>query len=154
MNHQPMTPQEALPAIRAALEAGRPCSLTVTGGSMLPFLRHKKDAVILVPPAPPYRRGDILFYLRGSGQCVLHRVHRVRKDGTLLLCGDAQKPLEPVHPSQVIATVSHIRRGQRLTDCRQPLLRCSVALWQLLRPLRPGLMACLMGLHRLLHTKR
>lgn len=148
MEHIPMPPQEALPSIRAALQAGRPCLLTVTGSSMLPFLRHKKDAVILIPPTPPYRRGDILFYLRSGEQCVLHRVHRVRPDGSLLVCGDAQSALEMVQPSQVIASVSHIRRGEKLLDCRTLPLRLTVALWQLLRPCHTALLRAALWLRR------
>ena len=140
MERMPMSPQEALPAIRAALDDGRPCLLTVTGSSMLPFLRHKKDAVVLIPPMPPYRRGDILFYLRGSSQCVLHRVHRVQPDGTLLVCGDAQSNLENVQPAQIVASVSHIRRSGKLLPCSALSLRFAVALWQLLRPLHTPLL--------------
>ena len=140
MSHAPMTPEEALPAIRAALTAGRPCSLTVTGGSMLPFLRPRTDAVILVPVDRPFRPGQILFYLRGEAQCVLHRIHRILPDGTLLLCGDAQAALEPVSPDRVIACVSHVQRNGRLIDCRRPTLRLAVWLWRLLRPVRPRLL--------------
>lgn len=149
MEHVPMTPQEALPAIRTALDAGRPCLLTVTGSSMLPFLRHKKDAVVLIPPMAPYRRGDILFYLRGSSQCVLHRIHRVQPDGTLLVCGDAQSELEIVQPAQIVASVSHIRRGGKLLDCRTRPLRFAVALWQLLRPLHTPLLRLALWLRRI-----
>ncbi len=41
--------QEALPKIQALLQSGQACRLVVTGNSMLPFLRHEKDAVILAP---------------------------------------------------------------------------------------------------------
>ena len=65
MQSRPMPPEQALPRITALLEAGSSCRLVVTGNSMLPFLRHKRDAVILSPLSEPARRGDILFYLRG-----------------------------------------------------------------------------------------
>ena len=142
-----MTPAEALPRIRAALDAGRPCRLVVTGTSMLPFLRDRQDAVILVPPGNSFQRGDILFYLRSPQVCILHRVHSVRSDGVLLLCGDAQLHLEPIHPSQVIARVSQVERGGKLTDCGKLRLRLPVLLWQLLRPVRPYALAALSRLH-------
>lgn len=133
--------REALPKIRLALETAGVCRLTVTGTSMLPFLRDRQDAVLLAPLSRPPRRGDILFYLRGEGTCILHRVHRVRPDGTLVLCGDAQVGLEPVRPEQVVAVATHIERKGRQTPCTAPGLRFRVALWQLLRPVRPWIMA-------------
>ena len=144
---------EALARIQADLAAGRSSHLVVTGGSMVPFLRHKKSAVILTAPTPPYRRGDILLYLRAPGWCILHRVQRVAPDGTLIMCGDAQTGLEPIHPQQVIAQVSHVRHGARITACSSLPLRAAVVLWQLLRPVRRPLLAVMVRVHRLLGGK-
>lgn len=144
---------EALEKIRADLAAGRSSHLVVTGGSMVPFLRHKKSAVVLTSPTPPYRRGDILLYLRRADWCILHRVVRVKVDGTLVMCGDAQTALETIRPEQVVAQVSHVRHGARITDCGAWHLRAAVALWQLLRPVRRPLLAVMVRVHRLLGGK-
>ena len=141
---------EALEKIRADLAAGRPCHLVVTGGSMVPFLRHKKSAVVLTSPTPPYRRGDILLYLRRSDWCILHRVVRVQKDGTLVMCGDAQTALEIIRPEQVVAQVSHVRHGAKITDCGAWHLRTAVALWMALRFVRRPLLAVMVRLHRMI----
>ena len=138
MNANPISPAEALPRIMAALEAGRPCRLVVTGTSMLHFLRDKKDAVILTPVTAPIKRDDILFYLRSPQLCVLHRVWQVNPDGSLLLCGDGQTALEPVRREQVIARVSHI-----------PVLKVVTALWRRCFPIRPRLLALLRRLSTL-----
>lgn len=130
------SPAEALPRLTAALEQGRPCRLTVTGTSMTPFLRHREDAVWLEKAASPFHRGEILLYLRAPNVPVLHRVHRVEPDGRLLMCGDAQRVLEPILPRQVLARVTHIQRGEKKTDCASPALRLRVELWQRLRPVR------------------
>lgn len=135
--------QETLPRIQAILQSGQVCRLVVTGNSMLPFLRHEKDAAILAPYQGNARRGDILFYSRAPQICVLHRVQKICKDGTLLLCGDAQSQLEPVQPQQIIAGVSHIERNGRQISCRQFPLRAAICLWQLLRPIRPYLLVLL-----------
>lgn len=140
--------QETLPKIQAILHSGASCRLVVTGNSMVPFLRHKKDAVILAP-CRTVRRGDILFYFRSPQVCVLHRVCKVCRDGTLLLCGDAQSRREPVAPRQVIAAVSHVERGGKCVDCRRFSLRAAVWLWQALRPVRPYLLPLLRKLHLL-----
>ena len=130
------SPAQALPRLTAALAAGRPCRLTVTGNSMVPFLRHHEDVVWLERAAAPFRRGDILLYLRGTDTPILHRVHRVERDGRLLMCGDAQRALEPIDPQQVLARVTHIERGGKKRSCAAPLSRLGVELWLLLRPVR------------------
>ena len=139
---------EALEKIRADLAAGRPCHLVVTGGSMVPFLRHKKSAVVLTSPSLPYRRGDILLYLRRADWCILHRVVRVLDDGTLVMCGDAQTVLERIRPDQVVAQVSHVRHGAKITDCGAWHLRAAVAVWMALRIVRRPLLAVMVRLHR------
>ena len=139
---------EGLARIRADLAAGRSSHLVVTGGSMVPFLRHQKSAVVLTAPTPPYRRGDILLYLRGPEWCILHRVVRVKVDGTLVMCGDAQVALERIRPEQVVAQVSHVRRGAKITDCRAWYLRAAVAVWMALRPVRRPLLAVMVRVHR------
>ena len=139
---------EALARIREDLAAGRSSHLVVTGGSMVPFLRHKKSAVVLTSPTPPYRRGDILLYLRRADWCILHRVVRVEADGTLVMCGDAQTVLERIRPDQVVAQVSHVRHGTKITDCGAWHLRAAVAVWMALRPIRRPLLAVMVQLHR------
>ena len=141
MEQNLQTAREALPKIRVALETAGVCRLTVTGTSMTPFLRDGRDAVLLVPFDRPAKRGDILFYRRGSSTCILHRVHRVCPDGRLELCGDAQVGLEPVEQSQIVALVSRVIRDGRQISCDAPGLRLAVGLWQILRPVRPWLLA-------------
>lgn len=149
MSVAPQSPAEVLPRLIAALEAGRPCRLTVTGTSMLPFLRDRRDAVLLEKAAAPFERGQILLYLRPHGQPILHRIHRVREDGMLLMCGDAQRMLEPIAPGQVLARVTHVERGGVQLACAEPALRRKVALWQRLFPLRRYIMAVLRRCGRL-----
>ena len=149
MQSRPMSPEQALPRITALLEAGLSCRLVVTGNSMLPFLRHKRDAVIISPLSEPARRGDILFYLRGGSTPILHRVCAVRADGVLLMCGDAQVALEPIHPDRVLARVTRIDKNGALSDPTAPLSRLIARLWIALRPLRPYILAVLRRLGKL-----
>ena len=133
-------PEEVLPRIRAIMEAGGSCRLLVTGGSMLPILRSEKDWVILAPCTQTPKRGDILFYVRPSGYCVLHRVHRVLDAERFAICGDAQTALEMVEQRQVVAKVSHIQRGERVISCEAPGWKLLSWFWMLTKPLRPLLM--------------
>ena len=143
----PLSPEQAIPRIRALLEEDIPCHLTVTGNSMRPFLRHQRDGVILTPVSGEIRRGDILFYLRAPGAPILHRVHRVEGD-RLIMCGDAQTGLEPIARAQVLGIVSHIKREGRVIPCADRRLKLLVALWMLLKPVRPYLLALLNKLKR------
>ena len=136
-----MTPEQALPKITAILAHGGRCRLVITGTSMLPFLRHLQDAVILAPLSGPVRRGDILFYLRAGGQPILHRVIKVCDDGTLLLCGDAQVAPEPVSPVQIIGRAEQIQRSEKQYSISSPAMRLGAELWMLLRPVRPYILA-------------
>ena len=149
MQAAPQTPEQALPKIMAILDEGISCRLVVTGSSMLPFLRHRRDTVILSPISTPIRRGDILFYLRPGDIPILHRVCAVRQDGSLLMCGDAQVGLEPISPRQVLARVTQIEKNGTLTDCSTPIFRLKAELWIALRPVRPYILAALRRLGKL-----
>ena len=148
MNANPIPPAQALPRIKAALDAGRPCRLVVTGGSMFPFLRDKRDAVIITPISGRIKRDDILFYLHSPQLCVLHRVRQVNPGGSLLLCGDAQTALELVYPEQVLGRVSHIQRGDRVISAKNPILLLLTVLWRWCYPIRPRLLALLRRLSK------
>ena len=135
--------QQALPRMKAILAHGGFFRLVITGTSMLPFLREQTDAVILSPVPKIIHRGDILFYLRTPEAGILHRVHRVCSQEQFLVCGDAHTGLELVHREQILAVATQIQRGKREFPCSHPPLRLKVAIWQLLRPIRPYALAAL-----------
>ena len=71
------------------LRAGAEVPLVVTGSSMVPFLRDRRDTVYLKSPEyAPIRTGDILFFRRESGQWILHRLHHRTAEGLLVINGD------------------------------------------------------------------
>ena len=63
---------------RERLNAGETVPLVVTGGSMTPFLVHKRDAVLLSKIDAPVRRGDIILYTRAPGLLILHRACHIK----------------------------------------------------------------------------
>lgn len=138
-----LSPREALPRIRAILDAGGTCVVTVTGTSMVPLLRHGKDQVLLAPLTGPVRRGDIVFYTRPTGQCVLHRVVRVLPQGGAVFLGDAQTVRELVSPGQFVGIVTRIRRSGREFPVTSLRWRLVSGIWMCLRPIRPALLACI-----------
>lgn len=130
---------QAVPRMEEILRGGATCLLTVTGYSMVPFLRHGRDAVILAQPTRErLRPGRILFFRRPGGDYILHRLRRVERDGSLILCGDAQSWTERIRPSQIIGAAVAVRRETgRVVDCGSFSWRLCSALWYPTRPIRP-----------------
>ncbi len=113
--------------------------LTVTGGSMWPFLASGRDTVYLRRPNGALRCGDIALYRAERGQYILHRVCAVEQAG-YSLCGDAQTvPERGVSHERVLAVaVGAYRRGRYIAPGN--------FLWEVYaRPLRG-----LRSLHRLI----
>ena len=71
---------ELMPIIEDAFSQGLSVTLPITGNSMRPLFRHKRDSVVL-SACDPYslKRGDVPLYQRENGQYVLHRIVRVKQ---------------------------------------------------------------------------
>lgn len=108
-------PMESLAeVIQLQLENGGKATLAVTGGSMLPMLRNRRDMVVLIPPAEP-KKGDVVLFIRNNGSYVLHRIVATTETG-FLCCGDNQDVCEPITPEQIVAVVdSFSRKGKSYT---------------------------------------
>lgn len=129
----------AVEAMMQTIRLGGRAELVVTGISMLPFLHPLRDSVILEAPSA-LLVGDIVFFSRGGGRFILHRIRRILKNGVLVVCGDNQDWTEQVAPEQVLAKAAAVRRsGGRVISCRSAAWRISGALWYPTRPLRPAL---------------
>ena len=133
--------QEYLDTVCQLLQQGETSvAVPVAGGSMVPFL-HNGDTVYLDLPDSPVKRGDIVLYPRSYGRYILHRVYRVRRDGSYIMVGDAQTELELL-PSreQIRARVSSARHKGKLMRPGQFRWWVYQHIWLWLRPLRPFLM--------------
>lgn len=137
--------QQLFPAVEDILEDGTQFKLVVTGNSMRPFLKHKRDSVTLTSITNhTIKRGDIVLIRRHSDTYVLHRVQKLQSDG-FIMNGDAQTWDEFVPFIQVIAIVSRIERKGRLISCDNRTYRILSEVWMLLRPVR-GLLFRSVGL--------
>lgn len=148
--HHILTPEEAAQRLLPLLEAGAEVPLTVTGSSMVPFLRHGRDTVFLRGPdqCPP-RVGDILLFRRDNGQWVLHRLHHRTGDGLLVINGDAQTWFETIRPEQAAGVAVRVRRGEgEPFSPRRWDWRLLTLVWKLLRPVRPALLKRLEAISR------
>ena len=106
--------EEYLPVLMDLTRQGHEVSLTITGGSMTPFLAHGRDQVLFRKPDGPLKRGDMAFFRRTTGAYILHRVCRVDRQGSYYLVGDGQWKVEgPIAPEQAFGVVTGVCRKGR-----------------------------------------
>ena len=81
------------------------------GNSMEPFIKEGRDMLVIGRHEGRLKKYDVPLYKRQSGQYVLHRVHRVLRDG-YVICGDNRiSPERTVTDDQVIGVLKKIIRG-------------------------------------------
>ncbi len=120
---------DLLPIITETLESGGEFTLPVTGTSMLPLLREKRDSVQLARARVPLYIGDLPLYRRADGAFVLHRVVGKDENG-YVMCGDNQFDLERnITDGMIVGVVVKINRDGRMFSVSTPLYRTYVRLW-------------------------
>lgn len=127
-----------MPVLRELLAQGQSVSLTVTGESMSPFLRHGRDQIRLAAVTAPSQRGDMVFFRRRNGQYIMHRVLRRMPDGNYAIIGDGQQQVEsPIAPEQIFAVVTQVCRKGVWLGPESFWWRFFAGPWLTLLPLRP-----------------
>lgn len=140
---------EYLPVLIELLKEGKEVNLPVSGGSMTPFLADKRDTIIISKPDSPFRRGDMVFYQRKSGQYIMHRVHHIDRDGALYIVGDAQTEIEgPIQPDQVFGIIRKVIRKGKVIDHSDFWWFFFEKIWIRMVALRPLVRSCYMILKR------
>ena len=128
-----------LPFLKEMLQEGKTVQLTVTGNSMLPLLRNRKDTVFLTA-TDRIKKYDIAFYVRDNGEALMHRIVGKRKDGYIIV-GDNQLELEgPIRPDQILAVVTAFTRNGRTFSVNKWWYKLYATLWGALRPIRKPLL--------------
>ena len=83
---------------------------TNVGDSMYPLIK-KGDLLVIRAISKPLKKYDIPLYKRDSGQYVLHRIVRVRKDD-YLICGDNRYWIESgITDRHIIGELTEIVRS-------------------------------------------
>ena len=62
--------------LRELIAEGREVSLLISGSSMEPFLKDQRDYICFKAPDRELAAGDMVFYQRGNGQYIMHRIIR------------------------------------------------------------------------------
>ena len=124
--------QEILPLIKDSLGNQQIVTLTVSGHSMRPFLKDKGSIVSVINE--PFKKHDILLYTNENNTLVLHRL--IKNTNPLVLCGDALKTKELIHPNNVLGKVKRIEYKGKIINPNTRFYRFKVKLWILLKPFR------------------
>ena len=125
--------RKLMPVIRAALERGQRVRMSVTGSSMLPFLRDS-DVVELEPASAP-RLGDMVL-VQAAERYVLHRIVRMDGGAGFFIRGDAQPNCEgPFTLDAVLGRVTTVWRNGRARALERGLWRLAGLVWVRTSPL-------------------
>lgn len=105
-------------------------SMNITGDSMFPLWRHRRDTAVLTKyDKTALRKGDIPLYRRRTGQYVMHRIIKVNRDG-YNLCGDAQTQIEyNFSKENIIAIVKAFTRKGKKYCCSDLWYRVYTVFW-------------------------
>lgn len=108
--------REYVSVLREIAEEGRTVSMLIAGSSMSPFLCHNRDYIYFTKPGRELRRGDMVFYQRDTGQYVMHRIYKIKKDG-YYMTGDAQTEIEgPLRREQIFALIVKVKRKGKILE--------------------------------------
>jgi hypothetical protein len=102
---------------------------TNVGDSMMPLLRQNRDLMIIEKPNGRLKKYDVPLYKRDSGQYVLHRILKVRKDD-YVICGDNRWHREyGITDRHIIGVLTGIIRDGKTISVRDKKYRLYVHLW-------------------------
>ena len=124
------------------------------GDSMLPLIREGRDLVLIERFQSPPRKYDIPLYQRDTGEYVLHRILRIRKDG-YVLCGDNQWKRETgIQARHLVGVMTAVIRDGRQVPLNGWPYRLYVHAWCDFFPVRAGIIRVRNRFRRCLRAKR
>lgn len=87
----------------------------IYGNSMMPLIDQRTDLVTIKAIKGPYKRYDIVLYKRDTGQYVLHRILKKRKND-YVICGDHRWRLEyGITDRHILGVMTElVRNGKKL----------------------------------------
>lgn len=134
---------EYVSALKELVTDGKEVSITVCGNSMAPFLKDGRDTVFFKAPDRELRMGDIVFFQRGSGDFILHRICKI-EGGSYYMLGDGQRiPEGPIAREQIFALVTCVQRNGKLLKPGNPVWEFFSRLW-----VQPSLRSAMLRLYR------
>lgn len=110
--------KDLMPLIEEKLQSGNEVMLTVQGVSMDPYLVDRRDTVCFAPLGDrELKKGDIVLFRRQDGSVAMHRILRIRQDGSFDIVGDNQAVCDTgITRDMLIAFVPHVvRKGKEMS---------------------------------------
>lgn len=102
---------------------------TNVGDSMKPLIRQDRDLVIIEKSCCRLEKYDVPLYRRNTGQYVLHRILKVRKDD-YVICGDNRWKKEyGISDNNVIGVLTGVVRNGKTVLTTDFRYRLYVHLW-------------------------
>lgn len=127
---------------------------TNKGDSMMPLIKQDRDLLIIEPVHGRLKKYDVPLYRRDSGQYVLHRILKVRKDD-YVICGDNRWCKEyGITDRHIIGVLTGIVRSGKEISVNDWKYRLYVHVWCDLFPVRAMAVRIIMKLKRIRCKRR
>lgn len=134
---QKITPpiDQIAPYIINAIASGKKVKLTVTGNSMYPLFRDRRDTVVLAP-FERLKKRDVVFFRRPNGRYVLHRIIK-KKGDNLIIAGDNETVKEyNIKVSDCVAVMESFERYSKISTADDLWYRLYSFFWVMVFPVR------------------
>jgi len=123
---------------------------TNVGDSMMPLIRQGRDLLIIEPVRGRLKKYDVPLYKRDSGQYVLHRILKVRRDD-YVICGDNRWAKEyGITDRHIIGVLTAVIRNGREVSVNSRKYKLYVHIWCDLFPVRAFILHAVNKLKRLM----
>lgn len=99
--------------IAQELANGEKVLIQAKGNSMQPFIRDKKDKIVLTAIDRPLKKGMIVLAKHGDGNFVIHRIEKMYKDSVVLRGDGNLYARETCSTENVSAIVTTVLRGEK-----------------------------------------
>jgi len=136
-NKKIVSTNNLFPIIKESLYGGQKVKFTVSGYSMLPWIAHNRDQVLLARiDEKRLKLGDIILFQNYQDKYILHRIYKKEAEGYWTI-GDASLYVDGlVHSDEIIGVVEKIYRKGKEIDCNSFLWQLIFSAWRLLLPVR------------------
>ena len=104
-------------------------SFVPSGNSMWPFIKNRKQTVIVKKSDGTFKENDVVFFCREDGSFVLHRVMQVFPD-YLIVRGDSQINPEKVQIEKVFGILDGFYKGKKYIAVTDKKYQKKVVRWR------------------------
>jgi signal peptidase I len=127
--------------IKKTLLEGKKVKFTVNGNSMLPWILHNRDKVLLTgADKSNIKVGSIVLYVNNCNKYILHRIYKEEADGYHTIGDGCLVEDGTIRASEIIGVVEKIYHKGREIDCNSLFWKSIFNAWRILLPVRKYLL--------------